>query len=118
MVTPRNGELLIAATQDFITGAYLITQKDLFLNKKQVWQLVSCLLVGSDSTMNINIPPPAILKPMPLWTGKQVFSLIIKPNRECNVKANLETKGRAYTNNRELCVNDSCWYFLVNLLIH
>ncbi|CAG2183580.1 unnamed protein product, partial [Oppiella nova] len=28
ILTPRNGEPLIAAIQDFITGAYLLTQKD------------------------------------------------------------------------------------------
>ena len=27
IVTPRNGEPLVAATQDFLTGAYLLTQK-------------------------------------------------------------------------------------------
>lgn len=27
LVTPRNGEPVVAATQDFITGAYLLTQK-------------------------------------------------------------------------------------------
>ena len=28
LITPRNGEPLIAATQDFITGGYLLSQKD------------------------------------------------------------------------------------------
>ena len=27
----------------------------------------------------IQLPPPAIIKPKPLWTGKQLFSLLI-PN--------------------------------------
>ena len=36
LVTPRNGELMIAATQDFLTGAYLLTQKDMFFNRAQV----------------------------------------------------------------------------------
>ena len=107
LVTPRNGELLIAATQDFITGGYLLTQKDTFLNKAQVCQLVSCLCAGTDSNMRITLPKPAIRKPAILWTGKQVFSLILKPNDKCPVKANLKTKGRAYTSNEELCINDS-----------
>ena len=29
------------------------------------------------------IPQPAILKPKPLWTGKQLFSLIIPPGINC-----------------------------------
>ena len=28
LISPRNGEPLIAATQDFLTGSYLLTQKD------------------------------------------------------------------------------------------
>ncbi|KDR18934.1 DNA-directed RNA polymerase III subunit RPC1 isoform X1 [Zootermopsis nevadensis] len=107
LVTPRNGELLIAATQDFITGAYLLTQKDQFLNRGQACQLAACLLAGDDVAMHIDLPPPVIQKPTALWTGKQIFSLIIRPNKKCPVKANLRTKGRAYTNNEELCINDS-----------
>lgn len=107
MVTPRNGDLLIAATQDFITGAYLLTQKDTFLQLEQV-RIVLCLLAGPDASMVITLPPPAIVKPAKLWTGKQVFSLILRPNMECPVKANLKTKGKAYTTGEELCINDSC----------
>ena len=36
LVTPRNGELMIGATQDFLTGAYLITQKDQFFDRAKV----------------------------------------------------------------------------------
>lgn len=73
LVTPKNGEMLIAATQDFITGGYLLTQKDEFLTKEQAMQLAACLLAGPDSNMNIDLPPPAILRPRRLWTGKQVI---------------------------------------------
>lgn len=72
LVTPKNGEMLIAATQDFITGGYLLTQKDEFLTKEQVMQLAACLLAGPDANIEIDIPKPAILKPRRLWTGKQV----------------------------------------------
>lgn len=107
LVTPRNGELLIAATQDFITGAYLLTQKDNFLTRAQVCQLAATLLAGDDVHMHIDLPPPAIRKPQVLWTGKQVFGLLLKPNKKCPIKANLRTKGRAYTQDEELCVRDS-----------
>ncbi|XP_036146712.1 DNA-directed RNA polymerase III subunit RPC1 isoform X2 [Monomorium pharaonis] len=106
LVTPRNGELLIAATQDFITGAYLLTQKDTFLQIEQA-RLALCLLAGPDASTVVTLPPPAIIKPARLWTGKQIFSLIIRPNPECPVKANLKTKGKAYTENEELCINDA-----------
>lgn len=112
LVTPRNGEILIAATQDFITGGYLLTQRDEFLTKEQAMQLAACMLAGPDSNMNIELPPPAILKPRRFWTGKQIFSLILRPNKQCPVKANLATKGKNYTGNNDMCIRDSCEYSL------
>jgi DNA-directed RNA polymerase II subunit RPB1 len=35
------------------------------------------LCIGFTSKFNYKIPPPVILKPVPLWTGKQVFSTIL-----------------------------------------
>ena len=32
---------------------------------------------------------------------------MLRPNKRCNVKANLVTKGKSYTSNREFCINDS-----------
>ncbi|KFB44003.1 hypothetical protein ZHAS_00011833 [Anopheles sinensis] len=102
LVTPRNGELLIAATQDFITGGYLLTQKDQFLTREQVMQLAACMLSGPDANMVIDLPRPAIVKPRKLWTGKQIFSLILKPNARSCVNANLSTKGRNYTKDKDI----------------
>ncbi|KAJ8919935.1 hypothetical protein NQ315_006464 [Exocentrus adspersus] len=107
LVTPRNGELLIAATQDFLTGAYLLTKKDTFLDFEHAMELAATLLYGKDTHMHIDLPPPCIIKPVPLWSGKQICSLIFRPNKKCPVKANLEAKGKAYTKNREMCFKDS-----------
>ncbi|XP_050312133.1 DNA-directed RNA polymerase III subunit RPC1 [Anthonomus grandis grandis] len=107
LVTPRNGELLIAATQDFLTGAYLLTKKDTFMDFTRAAQLAATLLAGSDTNMQIDLPAPCIVKPQKLWSGKQIMSLIFKPNKSSNVLANLEAKGKAYTKNKELCVKDS-----------
>lgn len=107
LVTPRNGELLIAATQDFITGGYLLTQKNAFFDRAQSMRLASTLIAGTDWNLQVELPPPAIMKPKALWTGKQVFSLILKPNKDCPVNANLKTKGRAYTKDEEFCQRDS-----------
>lgn len=35
------------------------------------------------STWDGKVPQPAILKPRPLWTGKQIFSLIIPGHINC-----------------------------------
>ncbi|KYO27634.1 DNA-directed RNA polymerase III subunit RPC1 [Alligator mississippiensis] len=108
LVTPRNGEPLIAAIQDFLTGAYLLTLKDTFFDRAKACQIIASILVGKDEKIKVRLPPPAILKPVTLWTGKQVFSLILKPSDDCPVKANLRTKGKQYCGKGEdLCTNDS-----------
>jgi len=107
LVTPRNGELMIAATQDFITGGYLLTQKDAFFDRGKVCQIITQILSGPDANLRVDLPTPAIIKPVALWTGKQLFSLLLKPNKSSNLLVNLNTKGKSYTKNEEFCINDS-----------
>ncbi|KAJ3055717.1 hypothetical protein HK097_009602 [Rhizophlyctis rosea] len=93
LVTPRNGEPLIAATQDFITASYLLSRKDLFYDRTQFTQI--CTYMG-DALMDIDIPPPTIFKPVRLWTGKQVFNVLLRPKADSNMIINLETKCRTF----------------------
>jgi DNA-directed RNA polymerase III subunit RPC1 len=30
--------------------------------------------------LQIDLPPPTLLKPLELWTGKQLFGLLVRPN--------------------------------------
>lgn len=113
IVTPRNGEPLIAAIQDFITGAYLLTQKDVFFDRSKAMQIIASIMGGRDSILKIELPHPCILKPCALWSGKQVFSLILKPNKSSNINVNLRAKGKNYTKDEDMCVNDSCKLHLV-----
>uniref|UniRef100_A0AAV1T3G1 DNA-directed RNA polymerase subunit n=1 Tax=Peronospora matthiolae TaxID=2874970 RepID=A0AAV1T3G1_9STRA len=103
LITPRNGEPLVAATQDFLTASYLLTQKNIFFNREQFCQVISIM---SDASEHIELPPPAIVLPVRLWTGKQVISLLIKPNSQTKVLANLELKERNYTSNKYMCWKD------------
>ncbi|OWK08087.1 POLR3A [Cervus elaphus hippelaphus] len=108
LVTPRNGEPLIAAIQDFLTGAYLLTLKDTFFDRAKACQIIASILVGKDEKIRVRLPPPTILKPVTLWTGKQIFSVILRPSDDNPVRANLRTKGKQYCGRGEdLCVNDS-----------
>ena len=94
LVTPRNGEPIIAAIQDFITASFLISNRDRFFDRTQFAQICSTF---GDATMHIEVPPPAILKPVRLWTGKQVFGCLIRPNlKGQNVLVNLEAKCRTF----------------------
>ncbi|EHL00082.1 putative DNA-directed RNA polymerase III subunit RPC1 [Glarea lozoyensis 74030] len=65
--TPKNGEPIISATQDFITAAYLLSSKENFFDRKTFTNI-------------------SILKPEALWTGKQVFSVLMRPNKLSPVK--------------------------------
>lgn len=103
LVSPRNGEPLVAATQDFLTGAYMLTQRDVFLTKAQFCRLVAYL---SDAKEHIDIPPPTIFKPRRLWTGKQVISVLVRPNRQSKCYVNVESEERFYTKDRHFCKED------------
>jgi DNA-directed RNA polymerase III subunit RPC1 len=106
LVTGRNGEPLIAASQDFLSASYMLTQKDVFYSREAFCSLVSYF---GNADEEINIPSPAILKPVPLWTGKQVFSSMINPNRNSRTFVNFEMKEKNYSNELKLkhfCPND------------
>jgi DNA-directed RNA polymerase III subunit RPC1 len=107
LITPRNGEIIIAATQDFLTGAYLITLRDTFFDRANTCRIVASMLSNDDSCTRISLPIPAILKPAKLWSGKQIISLLLRPNKSCPVIANLRTRGKSYSKNEDLCFNDS-----------
>ncbi|KAJ3236806.1 hypothetical protein HDU81_010375 [Chytriomyces hyalinus] len=93
LVTPRNGDPLVAATQDFITASFLQSRRDVFYDRALFSQVCNYMF---DSLVDVEIPPPTILKPMKLWTGKQVFSVLLKPNKKMAISVNLETKCRTF----------------------
>ena len=43
-------------------GAYLLTQKDVFLDRSHISQLLAYILAGKDINLRIDLPPPVILK--------------------------------------------------------
>jgi DNA-directed RNA polymerase III subunit RPC1 len=89
LVSPRNGEPVIAAIQDFITASYLLSRRDQFFDRRQFTQICSYF---ADAEMQIDIPPPTIWKPQRLWTGKQVFNVLMRPNKKSKILVNVECK--------------------------
>jgi len=111
LVTPKSGEVAICATQDFLTAAFLLTQKNVFLTRDKFCQLCCSI---TDGIEQIDLPPPAILKPCELWTGKQAFSMLLRPNKQSKVFVNLEVPEKNYSKKGEsMCVNDG-WVILRN----
>ncbi|CAL4887703.1 unnamed protein product [Urochloa decumbens] len=72
IVSPQSNRPVMGIVQDTLLGCRKITKrdtlidKDLFMNMLMWWE-----------DFDGKIPAPAILKPRPIWTGKQVFNLII-----------------------------------------
>ncbi|KAI9831688.1 MAG: hypothetical protein M1819_004754 [Sarea resinae] len=93
LATPKNGEPIISAIQDFITAAYLLSSKDNFYDRKTFTNICMYMV---DGNMHLDLPPPAIVKPEMLWTGKQVFNVLMRPNHDSSVLVNLDVACREY----------------------
>ncbi|GMN24463.1 hypothetical protein TIFTF001_000574 [Ficus carica] len=67
LCTPKNGEILVASTQDFLTSSFLITRKDTFYDRAAF--SLMCSYMG-DAMEHIDLPTPAVLKvdiPIPFY---------------------------------------------------
>ncbi|ERT01986.1 DNA-directed RNA polymerase II subunit RPB1 [Sporothrix schenckii 1099-18] len=72
IVSPQRNGPLMGIVQDTLAGAYKLCRRDVFLTKEQVMDIM--LWVPEWDGV---IPSPAIIKPRPRWTGKQIISLVI-----------------------------------------
>lgn len=93
IINPKNGGTIISLTQDFLTASFLISNKDTFFSRSEFCRVCSYFL---DANEAIDLPPPAIMKPVELWTGKQVISMLLVPNRYCQPIINLEIMEKNY----------------------
>ena len=59
LCTPKNGEILVASTQDFLTSSFLITRKDTFYDRAAFSLMCSYMGDGMDL---VDLPTPAIIK--------------------------------------------------------
>ncbi|KAG7606722.1 RNA polymerase Rpb1 domain 3 [Arabidopsis thaliana x Arabidopsis arenosa] len=119
LCTPKNGEILVASTQDFLTSSFLITRKDTFYDRAAFSLICSYMGDGMDS---IDLPTPTILKPIELWTGKQIFSVLLRPNASIRVYVTLNVKEKNFKKGEHgfdetMCINDGWVYFRNSELI-
>lgn len=103
IVTPKSGEPIIALIQDFLTTSFLLTSRDVFLTRQEFTHILSWF---TDANELIDLPPPTILRPAQLWTGKQVISSVLRPNRHARVVLNFTAKEKIYTKGEHRCLND------------
>jgi len=72
IVSPQSNKPVMGIVQDSLIGVKLFTHRDVFVGIDFVMNLVMWII-----DFDGQIPVPAILKPRPLWSGKQLFSLIL-----------------------------------------
>nr|UXY86654.1 DNA-directed RNA polymerase II largest chain [Cryptomonas paramecium] len=71
ILSQQSNKPVIGIVQDSLIGAFLLTQKDVFMDICTL----NTLLIHIDGCNST--PFPTFIKPSILWTGKQVFSLIL-----------------------------------------
>ncbi|KAK8455838.1 hypothetical protein SEVIR_4G227300v4 [Setaria viridis] len=107
-IGPRSGDAVRGLIQDHIVGAVLLTKQDTLLSREEYSQLVygSCVpsnwgprqpgikvsAIKDDDALGFVLP--AILKPKPLWTGKQVITTILNHLTKGRSPFTVEQKGK------------------------
>lgn len=110
--SPKDGCLVVSAIQDFLICAYMVTKKDVFMDRTQFYRLLTFINDGDSAP---TIPTPAVIKPVELWTGKQLFSMIIRENPESTISVDVECAEKTYTRKGQfmcpadgwVCIRDS-----------
>ncbi|RUS21820.1 hypothetical protein BC937DRAFT_91380 [Endogone sp. FLAS-F59071] len=80
-LVPTSGNPLRGLIQDHVVTGVWMTARDTMLSREEYMQILYGALRPEDDGTGggrVLTVPPAICKPMPLWTGKQVISTILK----------------------------------------
>ena len=75
MITPQSNKPVMGIVQDTLTAVRMMTKRDVFIEYSRLMDLLMYL-----PKWDGKVPTPAIIKPKPLWTGKQLFTMIIPGN--------------------------------------
>ncbi|KAI5184396.1 DNA-directed RNA polymerase II subunit RPB1 [Nematocida homosporus] len=73
IVSPQSNRPVMGIVQDTLLGLYKLTKRDLFLTPAQAQHLVYAMDNGR------SLDPPVLLRPIRLYTGKQIFSHALPP---------------------------------------
>uniref|UniRef100_A0A7N0T457 DNA-directed RNA polymerase subunit n=1 Tax=Kalanchoe fedtschenkoi TaxID=63787 RepID=A0A7N0T457_KALFE len=109
-IVPTRGETIRGLIQDHIVSAVLLTKKDTFLNRDEYHQLLYGCGVSTSyqptffdkpnqkvhvvTEDELEFAPPAIWKPKPLWTGKQVITALLNHVTKGHARFNVEKEGK------------------------
>ncbi|KAK9452749.1 hypothetical protein V1511DRAFT_519383 [Dipodascopsis uninucleata] len=79
-LVPTSGKPLRGLVQDHVVTGVWMTNKDTMLSRDEYHQLIYGAIRPEDghtTTARILTVSPAIIKPVPMWTGKQVITTIL-----------------------------------------
>ena len=89
IVSPKGNAPVMGIVQDSLLSVSKFTKRSTFIDAEQTIQLLLCV-PGWDGA----VPQPAILKPKPMWTGKQIFSLLLPASTNLKRDAAIARKNR------------------------
>jgi DNA-directed RNA polymerase I subunit RPA1 len=99
-IVPTDGSPLRGLIQDHVDSGVKMTCKDTFFERWEYQQLIFAALASLPglevirSDADIELLPPAIMKPRKLWTGKQVISTLLHNLRRGNDRDYSGPEGR------------------------
>ncbi|GAA5918217.1 hypothetical protein JCM8208_001412, partial [Rhodotorula glutinis] len=97
-LVPTSGNPLRGLIQDHVVAGVWLTNKDTFFTRDQYQQLIYGALRPEDNYTGegtVKTLPPAVWKPQPLWTGKQVISTLLRNIQPLNMSGiHFSSKGK------------------------
>ncbi|EPZ33421.1 RNA polymerase Rpb1 1 domain-containing protein [Rozella allomycis CSF55] len=78
IVSPQSNKPCMGIVQDTLCGVRKFTRRECFLTRAMVMNLVMWM-----PEWDGRLPKPCIVKPVPLWSGKQIFSMLIPSGVNC-----------------------------------
>jgi DNA-directed RNA polymerase II subunit RPB1 len=72
IISPQANRPVMGIVQDSLLGAHLLSCNDVLLDRQ-----TACHVIAHAMYAKRELPPPAIVRPKELWTGKQMLSLIL-----------------------------------------
>lgn len=91
-IIPKDGSPIRGLIQDHIVAGVKLTQRDTFLTRSQAQQILYPAAWTMDRRGRVDLPEPAILKPVPLWTGKQLITALLANMTKGRPALNLTSK--------------------------
>ena len=78
IITPQSNRPVMGIVQDSLTGLTKMTMRDIFVKREELINLFMHIPNWDGS-----LPIPAVVHPVPMWTGKQIFSFLIPEGIDC-----------------------------------